>query len=184
MNKYIRVAFLAPFSAIKIGWTKLFHFSSFRCSPVSILSPHTEITLDRHSKLIIGKRFQMKDGAKIRVRKNAVCRIGKNISINSNNVIACHERIEIGDNVQFATNVQIYDHDHDFRVEGGIGENKYRTAPVVIGNNVWFGANTVVLRGTTIGDNTVIGAGSVIKGNIPANSVVVQKRTTDIYEID
>ena len=38
---------------------------------------------------------------------------------------------------------------------------------------------TVILRGTTIGDNAVIAAGSVVKGNVPANSVFIQKKTID-----
>ena len=53
----------------------------------------------------------------------------------------------------------------------------FKTSPVIIGNNVWIGANTVILRGTEIGDNCVIGAGCVIKGKYGANSVIVQKRT-------
>ena len=47
---------------------------------------------------------------------------------------------------------------------------------IEIGENVWVGANTVILRGTKIGNNCVIGAGSVIKGIIPANSIIIQKR--------
>lgn len=183
MHRYIRCTILLPFSVMKVCLIKMCHPRAFTCSPISVLSPHTEITLDRGAKLEIGKKFRMRDGAKIRVRTGAVCIIGKNIAVNSNNMIACYERIEIGDNVQFSPNVQIYDHDHDFRVDGGIGLDKFKTSPIVIGKNVWIGANTVILRGTTIGDNSVIGAGSVIKGNIPANSVVVQKRTTEFRTI-
>ena len=54
----------------------------------------------------------------------------------------------------------------------------------MIGNRVWIGANTVILRGTVIGDDCVIGAGSVVKGNVPANSVLVQKRDDEIIKID
>lgn len=50
----------------------------------------------------------------------------------------CHDRIEIGDNVMFGPNVQIYDHDHDYCVNGGLSANKYKTSPVIIGNNVWL----------------------------------------------
>lgn len=47
---------------------------------------------------------------------------------------------------------------------------------VSIGNNVWIGANTVILRDSIIGDNAVIAAGSVVKGNIPPNTVYYLKR--------
>ena len=45
--------------------------------------------------------------------------------------------------------------------------------PIHIGDNVWIGANSVVLPGVTIGDNTVIGAGSIVTRDIPANVVAV-----------
>ena len=58
----------------------------------------------------------------------------------------------------------------------------YKTSPVVIGDDVWIGANTVILRGTVIGRDCVVGAGSVLKGVYPAGSVIVQKRTENIDE--
>ena len=150
MNKYARGLVVVPFGAIKMMWTKLYHINSFSGPIICQISPFTEITIDR-GNLSIGKRFKMRDGAKIRVRKGAVCEIGDNSSVSSNNIIACREKIKIGNNVQLSPNVQIYDHDHDFRVKSGISEGMYKTAPVEIGNNVWIGANTIILRGTKIG---------------------------------
>lgn len=180
MNKYVHAAYCVPCGVIKMVWTKLFHVGSFKGSLISMVSPLTEITLDRGGKLEIGEKFKMRDGAKIRVRKGAVCKIGRNTSVNCNNMIACREKIIIGNDVQFSPNVQIYDHDHDFRVEGGVKAGKYNTGSVEIGNNVWIGANTIILRGTKIGDNAVIAAGSIVKGEVPAGAVFVQKRVTDI----
>ncbi len=180
MNKYVRAAFVVPFGAVKVCWTKLFHIKDFSAPLICMISPSTEISIDRGAKLSIGKMFKMRDGAKIRVRKGGECIIGKNTSVNSNNMIACHEKVVIGDNVQFSPNVQIYDHDHDFRHPDGLRAMHYKTAPVVIGDNCWIGANTVILRGTTLGDNCVVGAGSVIKGGFPAGTVIVQKRDTEI----
>lgn len=182
MNKYVRAVVCVPCGMIKMAWTKLLHFSFFSGPVISLVSPHTEITLDSKAELRIGNDFKMRDGAKIRVRKGGKCIIGNNSSVNSNNMIVCHERIEIGNNVQLSPNVQIYDHDHDFRAKGGVKAGEFKTTPVRIGNNVWIGANTVILRGTEIGDNCVIGAGSVIKGFFPAGSVIVQKRITEILE--
>lgn len=183
MNKYVRAVACVPCGIIKMMWTKLFHFSSFSGPVISLVSPHTEITMDRGAKLKIGRNFKMRDGAKIRVRKGAVCIIGNNSSINSNNMIACHDRIEIGDDVQLSPNVQIYDHDHDFRIEGGIKARKFKTTAVKIGNNVWIGANTVILRGTELGDNCVVGAGCVIKGKYDVGSVIIQKRKEETRKL-
>ncbi len=179
MNKYLRGLVVIPTGFLKTSLLKIFHPKGFKGIQLAQISPHTEITLEKGS-LRIGHGFKMRDGAKIRVRKDAVCTIGNNTSVNSNNIIVCRESITIGDGVELSPGVQIYDHDHDFRAEGGIHENKYKTAPVVIGNNVWVGANSIILRGTTIGDNCVIGAGCVVKGDYPSNTVIIQKRVTEV----
>jgi len=83
----------------------LFHFSSFSGPFISLVSPHTKITMVAGAQLKIGRGFKMRDGAKLRVRKGAVCIIGENSSINTNDVITCHERIEIGNDVIMSPNV-------------------------------------------------------------------------------
>jgi acetyltransferase-like isoleucine patch superfamily enzyme len=176
MNGYLRAALTVPYGYLKLGLTKLFHFRNMNFGSLPRISAGTEISVDNGAQLFIGKKFNMRGSARIRVRSKGCLTIGDNVSINVNNMIACHEKIVIGDGVQFSPNVQIYDHDHDFRAEGGISAGKYKTAPVVIGNNCWIGANSVILRGVTIGDNVVIGAGSVVLGNIESDSVYVQKR--------
>jgi len=50
---------------------------------------------------------------------------------------------------------------------------KTRVEKTVIGNNVFLGANAVVLPGINVGDNCIIGAGAVVTKNIPANSIAV-----------
>lgn len=53
----------------------------------------------------------------------------------------------------------------------------------VVGKRTCIGAGCIILKGTIIGENCVIGVGSVVKGVIPDNSVVIQKRTEEIYEL-
>ncbi len=176
MNKYIHAAYCVPCGMLKMLVLKITRGSHFKGPKISLVSPLTEITLDTGGNLEIGEKFKMRDGAKIRVRKGAVCKIGKNTSVNCNNMIVCRERVIIGDDVQLSPNVQIYDHDHDYKAVGGIKAEEYKTSSVIIGNSVWIGANTVILRGTVLGDECVVGAGSIIKGTYPAGSVIVQKR--------
>ena len=63
--------------------------------------------------------------------------------------------------------------DYGYNIE--IGENFYMNVncvildgPIIVGNNVWIGANVTVLPGVSIGDDAVIGAGSVVTKNIPS----------------
>lgn len=180
MNRYLRALVVIPTGAVKMGLTKLCHMRTFSGGLLSQVSPFTEITVEHGAELRIGRGFKMRDGAKLRVRRGAVCKIGANSSVNSNNLIVCRESITIGDNVQLSPNVQIYDHDHDYRHEGGVKAMAFCTSPVEIGSNVWIGANSVILRGTRIGDNCVVAAGSVVKGDFPVGSLIYQKRDTEV----
>lgn len=183
MNKYLRALIHIPCGLLKVCTIKLLHGADFQSSCICALSPLSEISLDKGGKLTIGSKFRMRDGAKLRVRRGAECWIGSDVYLNSSNIVACRERIVIGDGTMLSPNVQIYDHDHDFRSGGGIKDNTYRTAPVEIGKNCWIGANTVILRGTKLGDNCVVGAGTVLKGEYPAGSIIVQKRQTHVAQL-
>lgn len=77
--------------------------------------------------------------------------------------------IKIGDNVTLAPRVHILC--HDASTKQFLGYTKI--GKVVIGNNVFIGANTVILPNVKIGDNVIVGANSTITHDIPDNSLVV-----------
>ena len=43
--------------------------------------------------------------------------------------------------------------------------------PIIIGNDVFIGANTIIGKGVNIGDNAIIAAGSVVTSDIPHNEI-------------
>lgn len=176
MKKYIRAMVCIPFTLIKFNFIKVFHFKGFKFPLLSLISPITEIELGRKSELVLKKMVRIKSGSKIRVRKGASIRIGENTSLNHGCMLTSHERILIGDNVQLGPNVLIYDHDHNFRKKDGLKNLEYNSTAVEIGNNVWIGANVVVLRGTKIGDNCVVGAGVTLQGEYEKNTIILGKR--------
>lgn len=98
--------------------------------------------------------------------------IGSHCFFNINSSVTCIESICIGDNCKFGNNLVIVDHDHNFKSN----EPEFVSAPITIGNNVWCGADVVILKGTTVGDNCVIAAGTIVKGVIPENTIVYQKK--------
>ncbi|CUO81375.1 acyltransferase [Clostridium perfringens] len=176
MKKYIIAGICLIYSFFRFCFIKLFHMKDFKFSFINIISPFTEIEINKKSKFIIGKMVRIRSGSKIKIRRKAEVQIGDNTFFNHGCIVVCHDKIIIGKDVQLGPNVLIYDHDHDFRAKNGLKKLKYKTSPVIIGNNVWIGANTVILRGTKIGDNCVIGAGSVVSQNIPSESILIQKR--------
>ncbi|ASI86346.1 acyltransferase [Bacillus cereus] len=180
LKKYFRAGICIGFTSIKLYFMKIFHASNLSFKIPHLISPKVVIEMGKGSKLNLQKMVRARSGSKLCVRSGAELSIGYNTGFNHGCLVISHHKIEIGKNCQFGPNVLIYDHDHDFRNPDGVKALKYKTSPVVIGDNVWIGANTVILRGTIIGDNTVIGAGSVIKGTFPNDSIVVQKRENQI----
>lgn len=75
--------------------------------------------------------------------------------------------IEIGDNVIMAPRVHILCHDASTK----LFLNYTKIGRVTIGNNVFIGADSVVLPGVTIGNNVIIGANSTVTHDVPDNSV-------------
>lgn len=76
--------------------------------------------------------------------------------------------IEIGDNVTLAPRVHILCHDASTKMFLG----KTKIGRVTIGNNVFIGAESVVLPGVTIGSNVIVGANTTVTHDIPSNTVV------------
>lgn len=77
--------------------------------------------------------------------------------------------IEIGNNVTIAPRVHILCHDASTKQYLGFT----KIGNVTIGNNVFIGAESVIMPGVTLGDDVIIGANSTVTNSIPANSVAV-----------
>lgn len=88
--------------------------------------------------------------------------------------------IEIGDNVTLAPRVHILC--HDASTKQFLGSTKI--GRVTIGNNVFIGAESVVLPGVSIGDNVIIGANSTVTHDVPANTVYVGTPAKMLCTID
>jgi acetyltransferase-like isoleucine patch superfamily enzyme len=95
--------------------------------------------------------------------------LGKNVFINSGCRFQDQGGITIGDGALIGHNVVLATLNHD------IDPRKRSTLypkPIVVGNNVWIGANATVVPGVTIGDGAIIAAGAVVARDVPANVVV------------
>ena len=107
---------------------------------------------------------------------------GNNVYANFNLTLVDDTDIYVGDKVMFGPNVTVATAGHPIDPELRYQAMQFNM-PVHIGENVWIGANAVVLPGVTIGDNSVIGAGSVVTKDIPANVVAVGNPCRVLREI-
>lgn len=142
------------------------------------------IFFQKYGKTLYGKAirkvffsFALKSNkSRIKFLRDAGAKIGDNVSIGDVGMLGTEPfLVSIGDNVYFSgSNTQLITHD------GGISWTRFMGlapkrvdsfGPISIGNNVFIGANCIILKGVTIGDNCVIGAGSIVTKDIPSNHV-------------
>jgi len=105
-------------------------------------------------------------------------------------VISSRSGVKIGRHCNIGGNVRIFDHDfHVLDAEvrrGPRGCDDCATKPIIIGDDVFIGTNSIILKGVTIGDRAVIGAGSVVTKNVPSDCIaagnpagVIRRKTED-----
>lgn len=155
----------------KIIWWKIRYGKRFSASWKSIIKRNAEIILSSTAKVRLGKKIVAMSGLSLSCSGEIV--IGDGCFFNKNCSITSVEKITIGDGCTFANNIVIVDHDHDYKND----LKKFITSPVKIGNHVWIGANSVILRGVEIGDYSVIAAGSVVRKNVPTHTLYYEKRS-------
>jgi len=145
------------------------------------------ISLKAGSKIVIGKNsvicssssktsLGINHAVVLRtLRPGAEIVIGENTGISGGSICAAIS-VEIGNECLLGANVILADTDFH-----AISPNSRRfsnnvldigAAPIIIGNNVFIGANSIILKGVRIGKNSTIGAGSVVTKDVPENSIV------------
>ncbi|AYQ31762.1 acyltransferase [Runella sp. SP2] len=154
-------------------------YANFKC----IGTPYVMVA--KGGSFSIGKNFSMNNGISgnpigcydrctFFVDRGAKLSIGDNVGM-SQAALICHQSITIGNYVKIGGGVKIYDTDfHSLNPVIRASKNDLIhkvKAPVVVKDNVFIGAFTIILKGVTIGQNSIIGAGSVVTKSVPDNQV-------------
>jgi acetyltransferase-like isoleucine patch superfamily enzyme len=151
-------------------------FATFKCRGIPVIFNKGTITAKGKVYINSSKYKNVIGGdtrSSIVVKKGALLSMGDNVKI-SNSAIYCANQISIGNNVMIGGSTKIWDtdfHPLDAQQRLATPNENYKTAPIVIHNNVFIGGFSIILKGTEIGENSVISAGSVVRGKIPANEV-------------
>lgn len=81
--------------------------------------------------------------------------------------------VTIGSHVNLAQGITVTALNHNYSdTTKRIDEQGVSTKPVIIGDDVWIGANAVILPGVTIGSHVVVAAGAVVTKDVPENTIV------------
>jgi acetyltransferase-like isoleucine patch superfamily enzyme len=127
---------------------------------------------------IKGQLMTLKHGGRISIGRDCFVgegsRIWSSVNVTIGNRVLISHNVNIHDNSSHPLNAKERHADflHVRKIglqdKMDIGESK-----IIIGNDVWIGFNSTILKGVTIGDGAVIGANSVITKNVPPYAVVV-----------
>lgn len=132
------------------------------------------------NRISIGKNTWIGKGAEIAAYENHFSQaleseitIGDNVRIHENCRITCAKKITIENQVLFAPDVFVTDHNHgmDPTLDSGYSPQPLVLGEVKICNGCWLGQRVCVLPGVTIGERCIIGANSVVTKDIPPYSI-------------
>lgn len=125
------------------------------------------LLVTRGGTLAVRGSFQIFTGLNIVIDPGGRLTLGSGY-INSDVRIACFSSVSIGDDVAISERVTIRDSDnHEI-----IGRDSPTSAPIVIGDHVWIGLGSTILKGVTIGEGSVVAAGSMVVRDVPQASLV------------
>jgi acetyltransferase-like isoleucine patch superfamily enzyme len=129
--------------------------------------------IDRPWCVSLAPRVKLEEHVYLKVVDNdARLVIGSHTFIGRGVEIDCQESIELGNHVLLAPGCFITDHNHGLCSEMRLDQQPCVSAPVIIEDDVWVGANAVVLPGVHLGKGSVVGAGAVVTGDVDADAVV------------
>jgi acetyltransferase-like isoleucine patch superfamily enzyme len=98
--------------------------------------------------------------------------IGDRVFIGRNTEFNIRKLVSVGDDCLIASNCKFIDHDHGFAdIEMPMNLQPGPEEEIILENNVWLGANVVVLKGVVIGCGAIVAAGAVVNKSIPSCEV-------------
>lgn len=118
------------------------------------------------------------------LNSDAIIEIGNNVGISGSSIIST-KKIKIGSNVLIGSGVVILDSDmHPVNYKERLENLKAVSSPVIIEDDVFIGARSIILKGVTIGEGSVIGAGSVVTTDIAPYSIACGNPAVIIKHIE
>jgi acetyltransferase-like isoleucine patch superfamily enzyme len=97
--------------------------------------------------------------------------IGKNVFVGAGTEFNIKESIIVGNDCLIASGCRFVDHDHGMDKQTLMRLQLCPAKEIIIEDNVWIGANAVILKGVTIGSGAIVAAGAVITHSVLSNEI-------------
>lgn len=140
---------------------------------LTIIDSVYDRTIWKHSgTLIINGSVGLGRGAKINVDENATLIFGDNFEVTGNTTIVCNKEIRFGSNCLLSWDILIMDSDQHSVVD--VNNNILNPpAGISIGDNVWIGCRSTILKGVCIANDNIVAANSTVtKSFINSNLII------------
>ena len=164
----------------------MLYINNVDCGKNFVINGFIKLIISDGATVKIGDNFKLNSGKLFNpigrnqrslfvVNKRAELIIGNNVGMSSV-AIVCAKKIIFGDNIKVGGNTIFYDtdfHSLNYLERTSTPEIKknIKIKPILIGDNVFIGGHSLILKGTEIGENSIIGGGSVVSGKIPPHEV-------------
>jgi len=150
-------------------WIRLFQFTYLKKGKGSVIYRSVRKDLVPFNHFALGNHSVVEDFSCLNNAMGNLI-IGNNSRIGLGNTII--GPVLIGNEVNIAQNVTISGLNHNYQdVNKMIASQGVSTFPIVIEDDVWIGANSVILSGVSIGKHSIIAAGSIVTRSVPPFSV-------------
>lgn len=125
----------------------------------------------KNARITLGRGCRIADHCELQVGGEGLLSIGTRTVIGNYSRIMAATQVRIGARCMISWNCSVFDSTgHRMWLEGQ--EEAEIEAPITIGDDVWIGPYSIVMKGVTIGDSSIVGAGSVVRRDVPPNSLV------------
>ncbi|MEJ2557918.1 MAG: acyltransferase [Anaerolineae bacterium] len=141
-----------------------------------VLARSVVIGKRRPARLIVGCGVRIAKGCVLVVgtgrEPESLLQIGPRTIVGPGTRIMAATQVRIGARCMISWNCSIFDSIGHKMWLKSTGESEIES-PITIGDDVWIGPNSIIMKGVTLGSGSIVGAGSVVRRDVPPSSLVV-----------
>ncbi|MGE0754805.1 MAG: DapH/DapD/GlmU-related protein [Alphaproteobacteria bacterium] len=153
--------------AIYVLYSAVFRFTPEDYRPYALFFPWLRRCMVAYYVIACGDGLRVKHNADV----SPNIRLGKHSELGTRCMI--QSGVSIGDHVIMGPDVKIYAKNHRFdRLDIPMSEQGETLLETRVGNDVWIGANVLIMAGVSVGDHAILAAGSVITKDVPPYAIV------------
>tara|TARA_Y100000590_G_C15668322_1_gene995350 strand:+ start:886 stop:1473 length:588 start_codon:yes stop_codon:yes gene_type:complete len=135
------------------------------------IGKNVEFLFRENGKIFINNYTKIDSSVRMLSANNASLIVGENSKIGKNTIINAGENVTIGKNCLISGNNYIQTSSHKYNKNKLINQQGYSHGEIIINDDCWIGANSIILHSVTLSQGTVVGALSLVNENTKPYSI-------------